>query len=96
MSKMRKAKRDEDEFSQASINELISQVEYLYKLHMKKFTVVSDMIDPTSEQKYKELRIKIRERDTTVPFYNLFEKLLYPYEDHCAVVFRIDPNCNYF
>ena len=49
---------------------------------MKKFTVVSDMIDPDNYPKYKEQRIKIRERDTSVPFYNLFEKLDYPYKDY--------------
>ena len=83
MSKLNKRrKKDDEEYNPNSVQNHMNEVERLYKLHMKKFNVVCDMKDPSTLEKYQKLRIKMRERDEYVPYYNLFEKLSYPYSEY--------------
>lgn len=76
MSKIaRKKKKDQEDYKQTSINNLLETVEHLYKLHLKKYIVICDMKDPETQKFYDDKRIKIRETDEEVPYFNLYEKI---------------------
>jgi len=83
---VRRRKKDDEEYNPNSIANHIDEVARLYKLHTKKFNVIMDMKNPETHEKYKSLRIKIRHRDESVPFYALFEKLDYPYLEYSKQV----------
>ena len=83
---MKKKRTDEDTYDPESVQALVEDVEGLYKLHMKKFNIIYDMVDPDNRQKYADLRIKHRERDENVPYFALFEQLHYPYRECQAKV----------
>ena len=73
---------DESLLTVRSINELLSLVEKLYVLHMKKFLVIDEMMDPDNRKKFENQRIQIKIADTKVDYYALFEKLDYPYFEY--------------
>jgi len=73
--------KDEKMYNLKSLESLMDEVEKLFKLHMKKFNIISEMKDPQTHYKFNTLRIKIRERDEEVPYYALFDQLAYNFRD---------------
>lgn len=77
----RKTKEGDEDYNMNKLADLMNDVENLYKLHMKKYNVIVDMKDPDVHPLYAEKRIKIRNNDRKIPYYNLFEKLKYMFDD---------------
>jgi len=86
--------KDEKTYNLKSLEGLMEEVEKLWKLHMKKFNIISDMKDPQTHYKYNTLRIKIRERDEVVPYFALFDQLVYNFRDFQAQVKAEHPSAN--
>jgi hypothetical protein len=87
---VRRRRKDEEEYNVNSLANHINEVEKLYKLHTKKFNVIMDMKNAETNEKYQSSRIKMRERDESVPYYALFEKLEYPYADYFKKVANLE------
>jgi len=81
LNKTFRKKHPEDLQTQESVENHIKTVEDLYKLHMKKFNIVIDMMDPDNKQRYDDMRIKIRGRDENVPYFALYEQLVYNFRE---------------
>jgi len=87
-------KGNEKMYNLKSLESLMDEVEKLFKLHMKKFNIISEMKDPQTHYKYNTLRIKVRERDEEVPYYALFDQLAYNFRDFQVQVKEQHPSAN--
>jgi len=86
LGKTFRKRNQEEHFNAESIEGHLNTVSDLYKLHMKKFNIVIDMMDSDNKPKYENLRVKIRDRDENVPYFALYEQLTYPYKEYQSKV----------
>jgi hypothetical protein len=81
LSKIRKKKNEEEsQIITRLIDSLMFQVENEYKLFMKKVVVLREMQDKKNEEKFKDLRIKMRFIKNEIPYYGTIAKMDLPIE----------------
>lgn len=76
----KKRNEEESQIITRLIDSLMGQVEGEYKLFMKKVVVLREMQDKKNEEKFKDLRIKMRYIKNEIPYYGTILKMNFPIE----------------